>query len=309
MMQILLNLIGKMTLIITLGYILRKKDIITGQFQTDITDFMMKVALPANVLTTAGNTFSAEKSHELLLTALIAAGYYILSMLLVSLVGRLLPLPERSRVMFGTVVVFANTAFIGFPLATELFGSDGLLYAVIYNMVWILFFFTVGSSQISGQKSGRLRAIFKVPVSVASLAAIALYLSPFRFPAFVQDTLSTLGSMAAPISMLVIGCSLASIHLTDILKNKYAYFATLLRMVAFPLLMLLAVLLIPGIPPMVGLVCCLMTSLPTASLCVVFAQAHHCDPEYASCVTVQSMVLMLVTIPLIMTVSLSLLPL
>lgn len=58
MINILLNLMGKIALLVALGYILRRREIITAQFQKDITDFMMKVALPANVLTTANNVFS-----------------------------------------------------------------------------------------------------------------------------------------------------------------------------------------------------------------------------------------------------------
>ena len=53
MLSILLNLVAKIALLMLLGYFLRKREIITEQFQKDITSFMLKVALPANVLTTA----------------------------------------------------------------------------------------------------------------------------------------------------------------------------------------------------------------------------------------------------------------
>ena len=58
MLTILLNIMGKIALLVALGYFLRKREIITQQFQEGLTSFMMKVALPANVLTTANNTFS-----------------------------------------------------------------------------------------------------------------------------------------------------------------------------------------------------------------------------------------------------------
>ena len=204
MISILLNLGGKIALLILLGYFLRKYNIITEQFQKDVTSFMLTVALPANVLTTANNPFSRDLSANLLMTAIIAAAYYSLSLLLTRTISRFLPLSEGGRVVFTTSCVFANTAFVGFPLATELMGSEGLMYAVIFNMVWIVFFYTIGISMLSGQNTIRLKTLFTMPVSVASICAVLIYLSPFRFPALIQDTLSTLGAMVAPISMMVV---------------------------------------------------------------------------------------------------------
>ena len=309
MLEILLNLVGKIALLMLLGYFLRKKEIITEQFQKDITSFMLKVALPANVLTTANNTFSRELSKNLLMTAGIAVVYFIAALLLTKLISRFLPLSEKGKVMFMTASVFANTAFIGFPLATELMGSEGLLYAVIFNMVWIVFFFTLGISMISGQKTIHLKTLVTMPVSVASICAIIIYISPFRFPGFIQDTLSSLGSMVSPISMIVIGCSLVQIHPVDILKDGYSYFVSALRMVVLPLLVLLVLKMLPGIPNIVALTCCLASCLPSGSLNVIFAQEYGCEPEYASRAVVQGTLLMVITIPLFMTFAISVFPL
>ena len=305
MISILLNLVGKIALLMLLGYFLRKHNIITEQFQKDITSFMLKVALPANVLTTANNPFSRELSANLLLTAGIAVVYYTLSLLITRLLSRMLPLSQGGRVVFITSCVFANTAFIGFPLATELLGSEGLLYAVIFNIVWIIFFYTVGISLFTGQRTIRLKTLFTTPVSVASICAVLLYVSPIRFPAFIQDTLSTLGAMVAPISMLVVGCSLVHIRPIDILKDGYSYFVSVIRMVGFPLAMLFILKLIPGIPSMVAVICCLASCLPGASMNVVFAQEYGCEPQYASRAVVQGTLLMIVTVPLFMTLVLT----
>lgn len=198
MLEILLNLMGKVALLVALGYFLTKRGLLTDRFQKDLTAFMMKVALPANVLTTAANPFSPDLSQNLLLTVGIAVVYYAASFAFTLSVRRFLPLDEKGRSMFTLMAVFANTAFLGFPLITELLGQEGLLYAVVFNMVWLVFFFTIGISMVSGQRQIRLRSILSMPVSLASLAAVVIYVSPFRFPAFIQDTLSTLGAMVVP---------------------------------------------------------------------------------------------------------------
>ena len=309
MISILLNLGGKIALLILLGYFLRKYNIITEQFQKDVTSFMLTVALPANVLTTANNPFSRGLSSNLLMTAIIAAAYYSLSLLLTRTISRFLPLSEGGRVVFTTSCVFANTAFVGFPLATELMGSEGLMYAVIFNMVWIVFFYTIGISMLSGQKTIRLKTLFTMPVSVASICAVLIYLSPFRFPALIQDTLSTLGAMVAPISMMVVGCSLVHIRPIDILKDGYSYFVSVMRMVVLPVCVLMVLKLIPGIPNIVAAACCLACCLPSASMNVVFSQEYDCEPQYASRAVVQGTLLMIITVPLFMTFVLTAFPL
>ena len=308
MISILLNLVGKIALLMLLGYFLRKYNVITEQFQKDITAFMLKVALPANVLTTANNPFSRELSANLLLTAAIAVVYYSVSLLLTRSISRVLPLSQGGKVVFMTSCVFANTAFIGFPLATELLSSEGLLYAVIFNMVWIVFFYTIGISLLSGQKTIRLKTLFTMPVSVASICAVLIYISPFRFPGFVQDTLSTLGGMVAPISMIVVGCSLVRIRPIDILKDGYSYFVSVMRMVVLPVAVLLVLKLLPGIPNIVAVACCLACCLPSASMNVVFAQEYDCEPQYASRAVVQGTLLMVATVPLFITLVMSLFP-
>lgn len=309
MLEILLNLMGKVALLVALGYVLTRRGLLTERFQKDLTAFMMQVALPANVLTTASNPFSAALSKNLLLTVAVALVYYIAALALTALVGRALPLERRERAMFTLMAVFANTAFLGFPLISELLGQEGLLYAVVFNMVWLVFFFTIGISMVSMQRQIRIKSILSMPVTIASLAAVVLYVSPFRFPVFIQDTLSTLGSMVVPISMLLIGCSLVPIRPVEILKDPWSYAVNVLRLAVFPLAVLGILCLIPGVPHLVALVCAVMCCLPSASLSVVFAQQYDCAPAFASRAVVQGMVLMIVTIPLFITLAVTALPL
>ena len=75
MLTILLNIMGKIAILVALGYFLRKKEIINQQLQDGLTSFMMKVALPANVLTSANNVFSLELSRNLLIVVAVAVCY------------------------------------------------------------------------------------------------------------------------------------------------------------------------------------------------------------------------------------------
>ena len=76
------------------------------------------------------------------------------------------------------MAVFANVGFIGFPVVAELYGKEGTLYAVIYNLAYQIFLFTAGTALLSGKKEVDWKEMLLDPMTATSLAAIAIFLSP-----------------------------------------------------------------------------------------------------------------------------------
>ena len=297
MFEILMNLSLKILILVALGYILRRKNVITERFQKDITRFMMDVALPASILTAANSPLSRELAAKLGLFGIATALFYVLSIALGGVIARFLPLDEKGRKLFISMLIFDNIAFIGFPLTTELLGAEGTLFNAIANIFFIFFFYTLGITLISGKATFEPKTLLKVPASIAAIAALLIYFSGLRFPAFLLDTCSTLGGMVTPISMLVIGCSLASIPLPDILKDPMSYLISLLRLVIVPFALLFLLRLLPFLPSDVILAASLLAALPTGTMCLIFSQQYDNHPDYASRTVVQGMLFMIVTIP------------
>ena len=133
---------------------------------------------------------------------------------------------------------------------------------------------------------------------MVSVTAVILYLLPFRFPAFLQSTLSTVGSMMMPLSMLIIGAEIAGMELKEILKDPYSYLISFLRLIVFPGLMLIAAVLL-HLPQNLGVTLVVLAALPSASMNVIMAQEYDCDPEFATRSVAQSMLLMVATLPVI----------
>lgn len=307
MYEILFNLIGKVFLLIILGYCLRKWGVISPDFHNKLNSFLMNVCVPASLMTSASAPFSKEMSSNLLLVAAITGGCY-LSMLGVSwLISRFLKLEKSAKNLFTSMAVFPNIAYVGFPLAMELLGAEGSLYNTIANIFYILFFFTIGASFITGQNMMSLKKLFKIPATVACLISIVIYFSPFRFPVFVQDTFSSVGGMMAPTAMILIGSSLAEIPVFSILKDRCAYLVSALRLIVYPFAILFVLMAIPSVPATVALHTSLMFSVPTGTMCQIYAHEYDCNPDFAARTLVQGTLLMIVTIPLFMTCAISLL--
>jgi len=295
------GLLIKILLMLALGFFLRKKNVITAELQKGLSDLLLQAFLPASILASANATLSADARQNLLVTALVAAGYYVGAILMTWLLSRALPIsPARKRV-FITMAVFANTAFVGFPIIKELFGDAGYMYAVIFNLFYQLFFFTYGVFLLdSERKEGfKLKYFYTNVVTIVSVIAIVLFLSPFRFPEAVTSTLSTIGGATVPVSMIIVGCSLATIRLPSILKDGYSYLVSALRLLVFPVGMIFVLRGI-DLPLIVKTTCVVMTALPCGSLNLIYSERNGCEPEYATRTVVQTMLLMIVTIPVVL---------
>lgn len=257
---------------------------------------MVKAILPISILLSSQNEFSREAIINMGITALITISYYIVAIVFAMAIGRIVKLSTGKRAVFVIMVVFANVGFIGFPLAAELYGAEGTLYAVIYNICYQLLFFTYGISLLSGQNKVRLDMLYKNPVTIFSLCTVILFLFQIKLPDNITSALSSVGNMTVPVSMILIGCSLADAHVKEIIKDGYSYIVSFLRMLFLPCIMILVLKVLNLTPEITGTIA-LLTALPAGSLNVVYAEQYQCEPEFASRTVVQTMILMVLTIP------------
>jgi len=293
----ILAIIVEMAFMIALGYLMRKKEIITDHLQSGLSDILLKAVLPLSILSAADSAFSRDLLHAMIVVAIASVFFYAVGLFLMTLLSKKLPLDLHAKKIFVTMTVFANTGFVGFPIISALFGHEGLLLAVIYNMSYNLFMYTYGINMLSGQGGVDLKKIVRNPITIASVVSILIFVSPFRFPEVVTLPVSEVGNMSVPLSMMIMGASLAKVPLLDILKDKYSYLVSFIRLLVFPLLMLAAMKMV-GTAPVTASVCVLMTALPCGTMNVIFAEKYDCAPAFASKAVIQSMILMAGTLVL-----------
>lgn len=300
-MSAIAELIIKILMMLSLGFFLKKKSVITAELQQGLSNLLLKAILPISILASANADSIQGADRNLIYVAVIAGCYYLGSIIISLLISKTLKLEKPGKKVFVTMAVFANTAFVGFPLIAQLYGDEGSLYAVIYNLFYQLFFFTYGVSLLSSGRRIEFKALYTNVVTIASLASIALFLSPFRLPSVLADTFSMVGSMTVPLSMILIGSSLADIRFSSVFSDKYSYLVSALRLIIFPAAVALALKGV-NLPHIVKATCVMMTALPSGSLNAIYAERYNCERDYAVKTVVQTMLLMVVTIPIVILV-------
>ena len=295
---ILIYLLIKIFIMIVLGYVLRKKNIITEELHKGLSNLLMYAVLPSSILSATGSGMIDALRRNLCLSTVIVCGYYVVTLAVSFLISRGLSLPDKKAGILVNLAVFANIGFIGFPLIKELYGDEGTIYAVIYNLAYQIFVFTFGVFLLSGAKKMQLKKLIQDPTTIASVIAAFLFVSPVKLPSVILGAFSSIGDMVLPISMMIVGSSMVGIKFSQIIRDKYSFLVSLLRLAVFPLVML-AVLKLLRIDSVLTNTIVVLTALPCGSLNVIMAEQYDCEPVFAAQTVIQSMVLMLISVPLI----------
>ncbi len=209
--EILVDLMVKIVFMAGLGFVMNKTGLLPEAVQKALSEILLCVVMPMNMLAVGNSAFEARLAQNMLLGAGILAGYYVLVIALSLLAGRLRCADKRDTQIFTAAIAFANVAFIGFPVAQGLFGSEGLLYAMVGQMVFQVLIYSVGVRLIAGA-GFTFRQFITQPLTIAVVVSVAIFVSPLRLPAPLLGAVRQVGDMTAPISLFIIGASLAKIR-------------------------------------------------------------------------------------------------
>ncbi len=306
--EVIFSLLVKISIMILLGYILRKTKILHPEMQKGLSNFLLVALLPFSIFTSSQYPFDPKIFQSMIAVGIIAIFLHGIGLLIMTPISKKLPLAPKEQTVFTAMTVFANTGFIGFPLMASLFGPTGLLLGVVYNMIYNFFIFIYAPIAFTHTKKIYWKKIFINPIMISSFASILVFVSPFRLPEIVKTPFAEIGNMTVPVSMILLGASLASVPFIHIIRDKYSYFVSFFRMLIFPLLMIGAMKLFQ-VPHLVASVCVLMSALPCGTMTVIFAQQYDCAPDYASRAAVQSLLFMVGMLPLAIFVTAWLFPL
>lgn len=298
-------LIGKIAIMVAIGFACKKMGLVTSALQKHLNDFAMQVILPFNILASCGNQFSQELSTGLAITAVISGCYYLAMLTLTTVTSKVMPLQRDEKTIFVMMSTFANVGFLGFPVAQELCGTEGTLYTVIHNVVYQLVMFSYGISLFNGTGKIDFMGMLKKPLMIISLCSVAIFLSPFRFPTFMQEAFTMVGDSIVPLSLILIGMSLADIPVMELLRDKYSYLVSLFRLVISPL-MVYAGLRLFHVTGTVAVLAVVIASMPVGSLNVMLAHQYGKAPEFATRSLVHTMLFMFITLPVMIVLAMTL---
>ena len=296
--------------IIVLGYILQVKGWFGDAFGPNLSRLIMNVALPASIFVSVMKYLTLDKLISLsggLLYTFVAfiLGYIVAYIAVVVFKVR----PGRRGTMINTFVN-ANTIFIGLPLNVALFGDQALPYFLIYYITntistWTLGVYLMTSDSKSGQSKKETKFDWKklLPAPlVGFLVALLCLILRVSIPDFATNTLTYVGNIVTPLSLIYIGIVLAKAGLKTITFDKDTIVTLVGRFILAPLIMLLVLkFFAPNMETVEFKTFMIQSATPALAVLPILANQGKGDVEFSTNVVTLSTVLFIIVIPILQT--------
>lgn len=291
-------------LIMLLGLLCRKLNIFNDEVSKHLSTLVLRVTMPAMILSSAMNPSDGITGTDLLKTFLLSISMFALLMVLSIFVPIILRADKKDCGIYKTLTVFGNIAFMGFPLITAVCGSDALLYAAVFQIPFNALIYTFGIQAIrpkeescDAQKKNPIKEFFNVGI-IATLIAFVLFLTKFPVPSVIQSVADYVGNITPALSMLIIGDSLCKIQPRKLITNFRLLLFCFLRLLVIPVALgFLAKFC--GIDGTLLSVFVILVSVPCASMNVMLAQEYNGNIALATEGVALSTILGVLTMPLV----------
>ena len=296
--------------IIVLGYILQVRGWFGDDFGPNLSRLIMNVALPASIFVSVMKYLTLDKLISLSGGLLYTFVAFILGYIVAYIAVMLFKVrPGRRGTMINTFVN-ANTIFIGLPLNVALFGDQALPYFLIYYITntistWTLGVYLMTSDSKSGQskKTSKFdcKKLLPAPL-VGFLVALLVLILRIPIPDFATNTLTYVGNIVTPLSLIYIGIVLAKAGLNTIAFDKDTIVTLVGRFILAPLIMLLVLkFFAPNMAAVEFKTFMIQSATPALAVLPILANQGKGDVEFSTNVVTLSTVLFIVVIPILQT--------
>lgn len=271
-----------------LGYIAYRKTWITDESYKKMSSLVVFIFNPTLIVSgVLGKDVSTAGSiilENIILVIIMFAALILLSIPMVILMG----VPKEKRNLYRLMFTFSNLGFMGIPLVSNLYGSDSVIFVAFYILGFNILNYTYGIWLLSGKNSGNSekksfspKKIIN-PGTVACVIAMVIFFAKIQVAPSVQTFAGYVGNAAVPISMMMIGASLARESIKDIVKNTMVYKFALVKLILVPILMITVLKLFHFDGKVMG-VFMLMISMPVASLTAMMGIEYGADGDGPEC--------------------------
>lgn len=271
---------------------------LSDQTLSQVSRLVAEILLPFFLFYTASQTATLESLRVAPLLVAMGVLVSILNFGLGGIVRRPFKVGNEQKSAFRFSVLLSNTAFVGFPVCSALFGPTGLLYAVLYDIGLALVTVTLGLWDLAGGRRTDWKFLVLNPLILGTAAGCVWALLGLELPEWVAQPFSALGAATLPLALLVGGARLGSVRSPSIQWRWQLGGLTLTRLIISPLVVasFLAVLSWDSTAADVVII---QNSTPTGLFAAIFVGTYGGDAQFAASATLWSTLAAAVTIPCI----------
>lgn len=317
-------IIGQMLMLFAMmliGYVIWKRNWMDENAYQKLSRIVVNIFNPVLVIYGVAGKSSAGNTGLLLQNLMFVVLFYGLLWIMGYVILIVVRPRKEERKLYRLMTMFPNVGFMGIPVITSIFGNDSMIYIVFYMLAYNLLIYTYGiilarkageemypvsdiqrDTGTKGNNKKKLGIPWKRMLNsgvIASVAAILIFLLQIPLPDIVVDFCDYMGNATIPLSMMLIGISIAKVNLRVIFTNVKIYLFTAVRMVAFPIAMIFLIKQLVSVDTMVFGVFALQMAMPVGSIVTLIAKENGADEACCTNGIVLSTLLSIITIPIV----------
>lgn len=275
--------VAMLFLVLICGFYAMRRGFLFDNTPRALSLFLVNVTQPALIVASFNMEYSAEKIQTGFLVLLFSVIIHLCICVIARLVFWKVRDPDSSHV-YQCCLIFGNCSFLGFPVLNAIFGEGaGVFYGTFYCIMFNVLNFTYGIHLLRrgrGEKPKWYRAILN-PGVLSTIVGLAIYLLQIPLPSVINTTLSTVGDMTFPVSMVIVGALLAKMKLPALFKNGKLYLFVLIKSILWPAL-LIGIFYLLGLRGEIAVLCVTMAAVPSAASNTIFAETYESDSALAA---------------------------
>ena len=290
----------KLFLLLILGFVLFKCHIFDEYTNKKISALIVNVASPMLIISSIAGVEGSNKSIVFLM---ISAGIlmYIGFIILGKIINRIFPFPKKDWPVYECMVVFANTGFMGYPVLLDVFGQEAVFYASLIHMAFNFFVYTYAIMCLTKGDDSEFKLNFKqllTPGIILSFVGIFIYLFDIQLSSVLMDKINSVGSLTAPLSMMMIGSSLAVYPIKDSFTDWRSYVFAFVRLMIVPFVTMIMCSLL-HIDAYYANITIITNAMPVGSMVLMLATQYNANVKIVTRNIVVSTLLSVITIPIV----------
>ncbi len=281
------------TLMIVLGFVLKRLGVLKPQDSNTLSKIVITVSMPSMIFI---NLSSATIHSNMLVLPLASFGISIVGMIIAYLYSKM---KGYSKVKTWTIMIataMMNTGFIGYPITLGVFGNEGLLNAIFFDLATTILFVIYGMLLVK-EFGGDRRKVIKEGLSFMPFWGVVFGLvanfTHLQLGYVLDTSLNYLAQSTVPLIMLSLGLT---INFKDVKKYlNDSLFVSFIRLFIAPAIIFI-VLGLFNIKGMVFNVAVLEAGMSTAMSSLVLALTYNLDDKLMSSTILVDVILSLISL-------------
>lgn len=284
---------------VILGYLMRRWGILKAGDAQSLNKIVVNVAIPSMIFLAM---YHADLSVLPSLTPIPLVCIMVAAITggLAYVWTKIKRFPEKTRWSIIIPSAMLNSGFLGYPIALGVFGGDGLVRAIFYDMGSILVFIGFGIILLfifGGRYQDILKRALIFPPLWGIILGIAANYFAISLGFMADDVLNYLSGAAIPLIMISLGLSLEFKGIKEHFES--AAMASFIRLIISPAIAFLIVLMV-GLTGLERNVTIIQAAMPSAMLSMVLAINYDLDLKLTAACVFLSTILSLLTLPLVL---------